>query len=539
MRRSRPRLAAALTAAALIVGCSSSVGGSAAPQSAVPAPSPSSLTAASSSHAPASAPSSGSARPTRPSPATSPPPTAALPNPATQEPDGAKGTIGYAGIGDPYYPSAGNGGYQVDSYQIDLDYDPATNHLKATARIKATVTSDEGLTQFDLDLQPSMRVTSVRVDDAEADFNQQGAELVIRPALALDRKAAMVIDVGYGGQPTLIPGGTAGLGDGGWYRTQAGGALAAGQPFSASAWYPVNEHPADQATFEVTATVPKKWQVISNGVRQTAGLPDPGPGRSVFRWKITDPIASYLTTIYIDPFTVVTDALDDGTPIVSALGPSALDERQLAEDTKRVIEVLSGYFGPYPYDAAGGIYTGGSLGYSLETATRPVFDRSVDLDTLVHEQAHQWFGDDVAVERWSDICLNECFASYAPWLWYAEVNGVDLDAYWKSQMARLVDDRQFWKSPLVDMGPGKEFTKVYTRGPLALHALRREIGDEAFLALLRGWPATYGGKNASFDDLEAYVTKLAGRDLRPFMHAWFRGTTVPAAQYRYPGDLGN
>jgi len=224
---------------------------------------------------------------------------------------------------------------------------------------------------------------------------------------------------------------------------------------------------------------------------------------------------------------------------VSALGPSALDERQLAEDTKRVIEVLSGYFGPYPYHAAGGIYTGGSLGYSLETATRPVFDRSVDLDTLVHEQAHQWFGDDVAVERWSDICLNECFASYAPWLWYAEVNGADLDAYWKSQMATLVDDRQFWKSPLVDMGPGKEFTRVYTRGPLALHALRKEIGDEAFLALLRGWPATYGGKNASFDDLEAYVTKLAGRDLRPFMDAWFRGTTVPAAQYRYPGDLGN
>ncbi len=76
--------------------------------------------------------------------------------------------------------------------------------------------------------------------------------------------------------------------------------------------------------FSVTATVPQDWQVISNGVRETAGLPDPGAGHSVFRWSIKEPIASYLTTIYIDKFTVVTDALADGTPIVSALGPEAL-----------------------------------------------------------------------------------------------------------------------------------------------------------------------------------------------------------------------
>ena len=133
----------------------------------------------------------------------------------------------------------------------------------------------------------------------------------------------------------------------------------------------------------------------------------------------------------------------------------------------------------------------------------------------MHELSHQWWGDDVTVERWSDICLNECFASYGPWLYNEKVNGEDLDATWKQQMARVVNRPTFWKSPLVDMGPGNEFTRVYDRGPLALHALRKEIGDDAFFKLLKDWPAMYGGKNASFDDLEAYVTTLAGQGHEP------------------------
>ena len=106
-------------------------------------------------------------------------------------------------------------------------------------------------------------------------------------------------------------------------------------------------------------------------------------------------------------------------------------------------------------------------------------------------------------------------------------------------MSRAGDQPDFWSSPLVDMGPGQEFTSVYDRGPLAMHALRKEIGDDAFLTLLKQWPAMYGGKNASFDDLEAYVSTLSGRDLGSFMDAWFRGRVVPPLPYRYPGDLGS
>jgi aminopeptidase N len=524
-----PAVAALLLVAALVAGCSSTTAGSAVPGT-TPAGS-----AAASTTSPA-APSSRSAA----DGGITVPSSRAAPSAQAVEPDGAAGTIGSAGIGDPYYPTAGNGGYQVDSYAIDLDYDPDSNNLQSTALINGTVTSTEGLTQFNLDLQPTMTVTEVTVNDAAATFEQQDAELVITPAAPLAADSPLKVTVTYGGQPGLVPGGTSGLSDGGWYRTDSGGAFVAGEPTGASAWFPVNEHPADTATFQVTATVPDKWKVISNGVKQTDPLPDPGPGKATFGWKLSEPVASYLTTIYIDTFTEVDGTLSDGKPVYSAIGPG-VGATDLANDTQKVIDVLSGYFGPYPFESAGGIFVGTDTGFALETATRPVYGGSsiTTLDTVVHELSHQWFGDDVTIERWSDICLNECFASYGTWLWNEKVNSQNLDSTWKQQMQTVVRQPGFWASPLVDMGPGQEFTRVYDRGPLAMHALRNEIGEDAFFKILKEWPATYGGKNVTFDEFEAYVSSVAGRDLRPFIDAWFRGTTVPAMQFRYPGDLGN
>ncbi|GAA1999956.1 M1 family metallopeptidase [Nakamurella flavida] len=470
-------------------------------------------------------------------PETDDPTTADPAAPTTPMPD-ADGAVGDPGIGDPYYPEAGNGGYQVDHYDVDLTYDPDSNRLDATTTVTGTVTSPERLGRFNLDLQPEMEVDSVTVSGVDAAFDRQDAELVVTPVTGLDPGSPLEVVVTYGGEPGPVSGGTANLGDGGWFRTDAGGALALGEPTAASAWYPVNEHPADTATFAVTAVVPDPFRVISNGIAVTDGLPDPGAGRSAFRWELGTPVASYLTTLYIDPFTTTEDQLDDGTPILNAFAPGEERAQEVAAGTKQILEVLADRFGEYPFEAAGGIFTGQSLGFALETATRPVYTFSADTDLLVHELAHQWYGDDVTIDRWADICLNECFASYAPWLYHEDVDGVNPDGFWKIQMAQVVDDPDFWASPLVDMGAGEEFTRVYDRGPLALHALRREIGDAAFDQLLSGWISTYGGRNASFDELEAFISQVAGRDMGPFVDAWFRGTTVPAEEFRYPGTLG-
>ena len=456
------------------------------------------------------------------------------PQPPAREPDGA---VGDDGIGDPYYPTAGNGGYEVSSYDVAIDYTPESNELIGTATIAATVTEDSTLGRFNLDLQPSMEVSSVEVGGEPASFEQDDAELVITPATGLEPDTDFTVTVSYSGEPGTVSGGTAGLGDGGWHRTKSGGAVAAGEPFSASSWYPVNEHPADTATFQLTVTVPDEWSVIANGVEFDGALPDPGDGKQSSRWTLDASIASYLTTLYIDKFTVTEDELDDGTPIVNAFAPGNDSDKKLATDTKKIIEVLSSYFGPYPFDAAGGIYTGEPIPFALETATRPVYADWVDTETIVHELAHQWYGDAVTVQRWSDICLNECFASYAPWLWFENTEKANLDEYWKSIMAGSPASDSYWSSPLVDMGAGNEFTMVYDRGPLAVHALRKEMGDKAFFQLLKEWPAKYSGRNATFDEWEEMASTIAGKDLGPFIDAWFRGTTKPAEKYLHPGGI--
>lgn len=452
-------------------------------------------------------------------------------------PDGAVGSVG---IGDPYYPRSGNGGYEVDHYDISLSYDPVVNDLHAVTTVTGKVTEASRLGRFDLDLQSSMNVSAVTVNGTAAAFEHQQAELVINPARGLPPGTALTVVVTYSGRPAVVPGGAANLGDGGWYRTPSGGAIAIGEPFSGSAWYPVNEHPSDTATYRITATVPQKWSVIANGIAATAGLPPVPTGRKAFRWTQSQPITSYEVTIYIDTFTTVTDRTADGRPIVSAFAPGTdvAKYKNLATDTRRIVQVLSNHFGPYPFAAAGGIYTGLPLRFALETATRPVYANWVDTDTIVHEMTHQWFGDDVVIRRWSDICLNECFASYGPWLWHQDVDGTNLDAQWVALMDGEAAGPDFWTSPLVDMGAGKEFTSVYSRGPLALHALRKQIGEKDFAALLKGWPATFGGKVAGYQDLVAYVDKISGQHLTAFMDAWFRGTVRPPARFLHPGGLG-
>lgn len=457
--------------------------------------------------------------------------------PGLPAPDGA---VGSRGIGDPYYPKSGNGGYEVDRYDINLAYAPASNRLSAVTTVTGKVTGPQKLGRFDLDLQPTMKVSAVTVNGTAAAFDHEKAELVINPAVGLQPGAGLTVVVTYSGGPDVIPGGAANLGDGGWYRTPSGGAIAIGEPFSGSAWYPVNEHPSDTASYRVTATVPQKWSVISGGVAATAGLPPAPAGEKVFRWNQPRSITSYEATIYIDTFTTVTDRTTDGKPIVSAFAPGAdvAKYKNLAQDTRRIVRVLSNHFGPYPFEAAGGIYTGLPLQFALETATRPVYANWVDTDTIVHELTHQWFGDDVVIKRWSDVCLNECFASYGPWLWHQDVDGADLDTKWIQEMNGVAAAPKFWTSPLVDMGAGKEFTSVYSRGPLAIHALRKQMGEEDFATLLKGWPATYGGKAVGYQDLVAYVNKISGQDLTTFMKAWFRGTVRPPARFLHPGGLG-
>lgn len=484
------------------------------------------------------------------------PPTITTPAtpPGLEAPDativpGAPGApvAGADGIGDPYYPTAGNGGYQVESYDVTLTYRPAGNDLTATAVVTAEVTEPGGLTAFNLDLQPTMTVTAATIETGSgtgsgvgqagpARYTHTGAELTLTPAAQLEPGSRFIATIDYDGSPGVIVGGTSGLGDGGWYRTSGGGAIAAGEPFSASAYFPVNEHPSDPATFRFTITVPDGWDAAAAGDRVTDSLPAAPVGMHTVRYEQPVPVPAFLTTVIVDRLTFVEDS-SGAVPILNVFTQAGLRAADLARRTPQVLQVLADRFGPYPFASYGGIYTGESLSFALETVGRPIYADWVDLDTVIHETAHQWFGNAVPIANWADICLSECFASYAPWLYAEEVDGADLDQEFRRELARRAGQEDFWPIPLVDMGAGNEFTSVYRRGPLALHALRREIGEAPFASLLRDWVTDRTGKPSSFADFAAAVDRAAGRDMTPFLDAWFRGTTVPPEPYRTPAGL--
>jgi aminopeptidase N len=436
---------------------------------------------------------------------------------------------GAAGVGDPYYPDDGNGGYDVTAYHVSVSYDPKRRHLDGDTQITATATG--ALKRYNLDLN-GLVVSAVEVDGKPAKFSRGGRhELVITPASQIADGAKFQTRVRYAGRPEETEAGN--LGQNGWQISKSGGAFAAGEPHSATSWYPANDTPRDKATFALDARVPNGWSVISNGRDKPATKGT--DGWTTFHWVESQRIATYLTTIGIDKWTFERSTLPGGVPLVSAYAPGVESKRGVESRLPEILAFLSSKFGPYPQDAAGGIYINENIGFSLEIQTRPIYASWVELPVVVHENAHQWFGDSVTVQSWSDICLNECFASYAQWLWEEAKEGANLDDRFRQVVARA--PAKFWGGKLYDMGAGNEFTSVYDKGPLALHALRREIGEKAFDRVLKEWPAKHRDGNASWPEFEQFVQQVSGKDLSGFLVAWFHSGTQPDARYLYPGSL--
>jgi aminopeptidase N len=431
---------------------------------------------------------------------------------------------GAAGAGDPYFPTYGNGGYDVARYTVKVRYDPDSDRLTGTTTIQATATAD--LSAFHLDLA-GLTVRAVTVDGAKAAHRRDDDELVVTPAAGLTSGNGFVAEVRYDGEPAPLRNEV--LGSGGWLHT-ADGAVALGQPESASTWFPVNDHPSDKATYEFEITVPDGLTAVSNGV--PAGKTRRA-GWTTWKWSERSPMASYLSMVAIGRFRVTTGD-HRGRPVFSAVTTGLAEgapDRSVAR-TVEIADYLESVFGPYPFDAYGGVVVADArIGYALETQTRPVysggfFRRGDNTGVVAHELAHQWFGDSVSLARWQDIWLNEGLATYAEWLW-AEHTGV-------STVQRAFDQRyatssgRVWRTPPGKPGVQNLFGEsVYQRGAMTLHALRVAVGDTAFFRILRTWAAEKKDGNARTADFVACAERVSGKRLGKLFDAWLYGTERP------------
>lgn len=444
--------------------------------------------------------------------------TAAVLTAVATAPAGAvRAGVGAPGIGDSYYPLDGNGGYDATHYDIRVNYQPSTDVLSGTTTILATATQD--LTRFNLDFL--LKVSSVRVNNALAAHRTKGGELTVTPAAPIRKGTALTIVVRYSDTPAQYEL----YGYNAWKRT-ATGALAVDQPQMAPWWYPSNDHPRDKATFDVAIEVPTGVEAISNGV--VVGQQQSRPGWVRWFWRSVKPQAPYLTFFAIGQYEVVRATAPNGQPVLNAYGEDLVNgaaARASVERTPEVTEVLAEHFGPYPFEAQGGVVDTG-LGFALETQTRPVYDdvffrRGANTSVVAHEQAHQWYGDSVSVHDWSEIWLNEGFATYAEYLW-SDYQGEGTPA----ELAQFVYDLypaedDFWQVLPGDPGAPNQFhDAVYDRGAMTVQALRTEIGDDAFFTILKGWPALHKDGTVTTDQLIAYAEQVSGKQLDDLFDTW-------------------
>lgn len=321
--------------------------------------------------------------------------------------------VGDAGIGDPYFPLAGNGGYDVQHYTIDLDLDLPAETIFALTTIEAEALHD--LIQFNLDFS-DLRINSINIDGVEAQFERDGSELIITPAELIMAGSVFVVEIDYEGIPNPN-------GGGGWV-SYGDGILVAGEPVSASTWYPVNEHPLDKATYTFIITVEQPNVVAANGTLENIEYVG---DEATYVWEMRDPMASYLSTLVVGDFDVQTGITESGINIRNYFAAGIpQDTITNFADQGAMLDYFESIFGPYPYEVYGSVVHDVPLGFALENQTLSVFGSSFNNPSVVaHELAHQWFGNSVSLGNWQSIWLNEGFATYAEALWTEHALGED------------------------------------------------------------------------------------------------------------------
>jgi aminopeptidase N len=437
-------------------------------------------------------------------------------------PASAASSIGAPGVGDPFFPLAGNGGIDVTNYALTLAYDPATRRLEGSATLSVVATQD--LSRFDLDLR-GFQLGTVTVDGAPAAVLRDGQELVITPARTVRRGAAFTVVVPYAGQPQTVidPDGSSE----GWVYT-ADGAVVVNEPQGSPGWYPANDTPRDKATYTVQMTVPEGLTAVGNGSLEE---PSTSGGRTTFTWRERYPMAPYLTTITLGRFDV-TRGTADGIPTYVAIDPKlASSASSTMRKLPEMVAFLANLYGPYPFETVGGIVDDApELGYSLETQTKPVFATSPDELTLLHELSHMWFGDAVTLRVWPDIWLHEGFATWSEWIWTERQGGKTAAQRFKQLASTPAKQTSFWNPPPGDPGsPADMFDgTIYDRGGMTLEALRERIGDPDFFPLMRRWYGEHRYGNVSTSEFIALAEQVSGQDLGAFFDMWLYQPGKPA-----------
>lgn len=309
-------------------------------------------------------------------------------------------------------------------------------------------------------------------------------------------------------------------------------------PNKARNWLPTIDHPYDKATSELIVTAPAHYQVISNGLLiEETDLLD-GTRRS--HWKQSVPIATWLYSLGVARFAVQTVDYFRDIPIQTWVYAQDRDAgfHDFAVPTKQAMEFYEDMVGPYSYEKLANVQSN-SVGGGMEAATAIFYgDASVTgerdvrwRNVIIHEVAHQWFGNSVTEYDWDDIWLSEGFATYFTLLFIEHQYGRDeFIERLRVSRDRIRDfmavnpDYRIVHDNLSDMGLVTSGPGTYQKGSWTLHMLRGVVGEDAFWTGIQAYYREFRDGSATTADFRRAMEEASGLDLRAFFDQWlYRG----------------
>jgi len=430
---------------------------------------------------------------------------------------------------------------QIDAlyYEIHITIDYATPKLdgKVFAKFKVLVDS---LQQVRLDLERTMTVDSVSAAAISAIHNQDMIELELDKPYSFGEE--FILTIHYSGAPN-----TGGFGYFQFDQMPDGSphVWTLSEPYGAKYWWPCKDTPADKAdSADIFITIPEDQLAGSNGA--LFSVTNNGDGTKTFHWHEQYPIATYLVSLAIgnyDHFQEYYRYSDTDSMLLDYyVYPGELENARSAfADMHDYLDALSYYFGPYPFlkekYGMAQYNRGGGMEHQTLTSIGPIGSEWTYL--YVHELGHQWFGDAVTCASWTDIWLNEGFASYSEAL-YAEWAGYNnhppgFEAYQDYMMSQYyIEGGTIFITDTSSVS--NIFNKiVYDKGSWVLHMLRHILGDDVFFDVLKNYVSDmrwqYG--SVSTANFKTICEEKSGLDLSPFFEQWLYHPYYPIYKYSW------